>query len=572
MKYRILGWLLLLAIGSPLLTAWRVVGAQYAAPLHITVTSLRDTSSPSVLSPRDSALHVLNRLAYGPRPGEVDRVVAEGVMHWIDRQLTPRKIDDGALARRERDFRILDYDRGDLAGMYAEVQRERRERKVAANGAADTTVTPRDQTARRLAGQFQELAVVRAALSERQLYEVMVDFWTNHFNVYFGKGADRFLTPDYIERTIRPNAMGHFEDLLIATAESPAMLFYLDNWESVAPGSVPPAAMRVRARPLFGRRPNVFNFPPRDPAEQDSMRQRALQRAPQGINENYARELLELHTVGVDGGYTQQDVIAVARILTGWSIKRPQQGGDFEFHDWAHDGGEKQALGVRFPEGHGRDEGLRLLKMLASLPATMHHVSRKLCQRFVSDDPPDGCVDDAVAAWKRSNGDIREVVRAIVSGPDFWAPRNIRAKVKTPLEFVVSAVRAVAADPDTTPRLAQVVARLGEPLFQHVAPDGYPEMEAAWVNSGALLDRMNAAVALAAGKLPGVTVTLDSALGAAASPDDIVAVVDREILDGTMSENTKRVITRQLADITDPGQARVLAIGLALGGPEFQRQ
>jgi uncharacterized protein (DUF1800 family) len=571
MKYRILG-LLLLGIGSPVMPAWRVVGAQHAARLHITVTSLRDTSSPSVLSPRDSALHALNRLAYGPRPGEVDRVAAEGVMHWIDRQLTPGKIDDGALARRERDFRILDYDRGDLAGMYAEVQRERRERKLAANGAADTTVTPRDQTARRLAGQFQELAVVRAALSERQLYEVMVDFWTNHFNVYFGKGADRFLTPDYIERAIRPNAMGHFEDLLIATAESPAMLFYLDNWESVAPGSVPPAAMRVRARPLFGRRPNLFSFPPRDPAEQDSMRQRALQRAPQGINENYARELLELHTVGVDGGYTQQDVIAVARILTGWSIKRPQQGGDFEFHDWAHDGGEKQVLGVRFPEGHGRDEGLRLLKMLASLPATMHHVSWKLCQRFVNDDPPDGCVDDAVAAWKRSNGDIREVLRAIVSGPDFWAPRNIRAKVKTPLEFVVSAVRAVAADPDTTPRLAQVVARLGEPLFQHVAPDGYPEMEAAWVNSGALLDRMNAAVALAAGKLPGVTVTADSGLGVAASPDDIVAVVDREILDGIMSENTKRVITRQLADIANPEQARVLAIGLALGGPEFQRQ
>jgi len=572
MKYRILGCLLLLGIGSPPMAAWRVVGARHAALLHMTVTSLRDTSSPSALSPRDSALHALNRLAYGPRPGEVDRVAAEGVMHWIDRQLTPGKIDDGALARRERDFRILDYDRGDLAGMYAEVQRERRERKLAANGAADTMVTPRDQTARRLAGQFQELAVVRAALSERQLYEVMVDFWTNHFNVYFGKGADRFLTPDYIERTIRPNAMGHFEDLLIATAESPAMLFYLDNWESVAPGSVPPAAMRVRARPLFGRRPNLFSFPPRDPAEQDSMRQRAIQRAPQGINENYARELLELHTVGVDGGYTQQDVIAVARILTGWSIKRPQQGGDFEFHDWAHDGGEKQVLGVQFPEGHGRDEGIRLLKLLARLPATMHHVSWKLCQRFVSDDPPDGCVDDAVAAWKRSNGDIREVLRAIVSGPDFWAPRNIRAKVKTPLEFVVSAVRAVAADPDTTPRLAQVVARLGEPLFQHVAPDGYPEMEAAWVNSGALLDRMNAAVALAAGKLPGVIVTADSGLGAAASPDDIVAVVDREILDGTMSENTKRVITRQLADITDPEQARVLAIGLALGGPEFQRQ
>ena len=557
MKYRVLTCLLATVL------VWPIVGAQRAAPLHVVSVAL---------SPRDSAVHALNRLAYGPRPGEADRVAAEGVMHWIDRQLVPRKMDDGALARREHDFRILEYDRGDLAGMYAEVQRERRERKQTANQASDTTVTPREQTARRLAGQFQELAVVRAALSERQLYEVMVDFWTNHFNVYFAKGADRFLTPDYIEHTIRPKAMGKFEDLLIATAESPAMLFYLDNWESVAPGSVPPAAMRVRARPLFGRRPAVFGLPPRDPAEQDSMRQRALQRAPQGINENYARELLELHTLGVDGGYTQQDVIEVARIFTGWSIQRPQQGGNFEFHDWAHDTGEKQVLGIRFDGGHGQDEGVRLLKLLANLPATMHHVSWKLCQRFVNDDPPDGCVDDAVAAWKRSKGDIREVLRAIVSGPDFWAARNVRAKVKTPLEFVVSALRAVGADPDTTARLAQVVARLGEPLYLHVAPDGYPEMEAAWVNSGALLDRMNAGVALAAGKLPGVTVTPDSLLYAMASPDELIAAVDREILGGTMSGNTKQVIKRQLADIRDPQQARALAIGLALGGPEFQRQ
>src|SRR5438034_386239 len=172
-----------------------------------------------------------------------------------------------------------------------------------------------------------------------------------------------------------------------------------------------------------------------------------------------------LHTLGVDGGYTHQDVINVARIFTGWSIERPQQGGDFEFHDWAHDRGEKLVLGVRFEGGHDMDEGIRLLKLLANHPATMHHVSRKLCQRFVNDDPPDGCVDDAVAAWRRSSGDMRAVLRAIFHGPDFWAAANVRAKVKTPLEFVVSAARALAAEPDTSPRLAQVVARLGEPLY-----------------------------------------------------------------------------------------------------------
>src|SRR5437667_4038388 len=218
------------------------------------------------------------------------------------------------------------------------------------------------------------------------------------------------------------------------------------------------------------------------------------------------------------------------------------------------------------------DEGARLLKMLANHPATMHHVSRKLCQRFVNDEPPDGCVDDAVAAWRRSRGDLKEVLRAIFHGPDFWAPQNARTKVKTPLEFVASAVRAVGADPDTTPRLAQVVARLGEPLYLHVAPDGYPEREDAWVNSGALLDRMNAGVALAAGTLPGVTVSLDSLRPATGDAEQLILQVNDKILDGTMTENTKDVIRRQTSDIGDPVAARALAVGLAIGGPEFQRQ
>jgi len=521
-----------------------IVGAQHAAPLQ-------SPTPATALTPRDSAFHALNRLAYGPRPGEVPRVAAEGVMRWIDRQLSVDGIDDHGLAERERQFQVLEYDRGDLAAMYTAAQRERRERKLAA--APDTmadkdAASPIAQRGRRLAGEFADLAVVRAALSERQLYEIMVDFWTNHFNVYFAKGADRFLTPDYIEHTIRPRAMGKFADLLIATAKSPAMLFYLDNWESVAPGTSPPFPRSARRRGGQGVRP-----------------------MPKGINENYARELLELHTLGVDGGYTQQDVIDVARIFTGWSIERPQQGGDFEFHEWAHDRGDKQVLGVRFEGGHNMDEGIRLLKLLASDPATMHHVSRKLCQRFVSDDPPDGCVDDAVAAWKRSSGDMRDVLRAIFHGPDFWAAENVRAKVKTPLEFVVSAARAVDAQPDTSPRLAQVVARLGEPLYLHVAPDGYPERETAWVNSGALLDRMNAAVALAAGKLQGVTVALDSIVSAGGA-EELIGVVNEKILSGTMSENTKQVLRRELAGISDPMQARALAVGLAIGGPEFQRQ
>jgi uncharacterized protein (DUF1800 family) len=472
-------------------------------------------------------------------------------MRWIERQLAPEGLSDARLASREHDFRLLDLDREELALRYGDALRERREMQRERAASGDTARRPGPgpmREFRELGGQLQQLAVVRAALSERQLREVMVDFWTNHFNVFVGKGADRFLTPSYIEETIRPNALGRFEDLLVATAKSPAMLFYLDNAQSVAPGASPPFPLSAPRRGGQGVR------------------------QPRGINENYARELLELHTLGVDGGYTQQDVIAVARIFTGWGIARPQQGAGFEFREWAHDRGEKTVLGVRFPAGHGMDEGIRLLKLLAGQHATMHHVSQKLCARFVADEPPDGCVDAAVDAWHQSGGDIRAVLRAIVTAPDFWAPQAVRAKVKTPFEFVVSAVRATGAEPDETPRLAQVVARLGQPLYLQPAPTGYAETQADWVNSGALLARMNAAVALAAGRLPGVTANLDAVVPLTADRSQLTDLVNARVLAGTMTDHTRDVIRRQLADVGDPVMARALAVGLAIGGPEFQRQ
>src|SRR5438445_200071 len=371
----------------------------------------------------------------------------------------------------------------------------------------------------RLGSEFAHLAVVRATLSERQLYEVMVDFWTNHFNVYFAKGADRFPTTHYIQHTSRARAMGKFQDLLIATARSPAMLFYLDNWESVAPGTSPPFPLSARRRGGQGVRP-----------------------VPKGINENYARELLELHTLGVDGGYTQQDIIEVARIFTGWSIEPPDRGAGFVFRDWAHDRGTKRVFGLTFDDD-GKDEGIRLLKFLANQHATMHHVSAKLCARFVADEPPDGCIDAAVAAWQKSHGDIRAVLRAIFTSPDFWTPQAARSKVKTPLEFVVSALRATGIEPDTSPRFAQLVARLGEPLYQQPAPTGYAETEAHWVNSGALLARMNAAMAIA--KECSSVPMLDD-------QSQLVDTIDAKLLGGTMSAHTRSVILEQLTDITDP--------------------
>ncbi len=494
------------------------------------------------LTARDSAFHALNRLAYGARPGEADSVARVGVMRWIERQLDADHVPDPRLAAREREFKILDYGRADLAGRYRDAVRERQrlQREAAASGDSMRLrgAAPMREF-RELGGELQQLAIVRAALSERQLREVMVDFWTNHFNVFVGKGADRFLLPSYIEETIRPRALGNFEDLLIATARSPAMLFYLDNAQSVAPGSSRPFPLSAMRRGGQGVRSR-----------------------PTGINENYARELLELHTLGVDGGYTQQDVINVARIFTGWSIERPERGAGFAYHDWAHDQGDKVVLGQKF-KSDGEDEGVRLLKVLANEHATMHHVSAKLCARFVADEPPDGCIDAAVAAWQQSRGDIRTVLRAIFTSPDFWSAQAVRSKVKTPFEFVVSAVRASGVEPDDTPRLAQLVARLGEPLYQQPAPTGYAETEEHWVNSGALLARMNAAMMIAkdCATIPNID---DHA--------QLVDAIDQKLLAGTMSAHTKSVILEQLTDIKDPTQARTMAVGLALGGPDFQKQ
>jgi uncharacterized protein (DUF1800 family) len=504
---------------------------------------------PSDSVERARALHALNRLTFGPRAGDVDRVVALGVDRYIDQQLAAERIDDGLVERRLARFDVLRLSSEELARIYLEEQRARRQRQQAGgrDSAAEEPQMPQMPQgrqlprARRLAGELQQATMVRATLSERQLYEVMVDVWSNHFNVFMGKGADRFLVPDYIERTIRPHAMGKFEDLLVATARSPAMLFYLDNVQSVAPGSRPPG------------------------------RARAGERLPVGLNENYARELMELHTLGVDGGYTQQDVINVARILTGWSMTPPPRGARFVFHHWAHDRGAKIVLGRTFPAGRGQEEGLELLTLLARHPSTMRHVSAKLCARFLADDPPDGCIDAGVQAWERTGGEIREILRAIFRSNEFWTPAYRGAKVKTPLEFVVSAVRAVGGVPDSTLALAQLVGRLGQPLYLQPAPTGYPETQESWVNSGALLERLNVAMGLAAGRAPGVALNLEALIASWADAAQLAELVNRRILSGGASRNTLRVIQEQTASLA-PAQARMMAVGLALGSPEFQRQ
>ncbi len=518
-----------------------------------------------------NVLHLLNRLTFGPRQGDIERVQRLGFQRWLDYQLHPERVPDpvDTMVRREYAAAFMspadaysDFPPPNLAA-----RRERKADGTMMDVRPDSMEIARSQqNARRLGSDVVMAALTRHAESERQLEEVMTDFWFNHFNVFIGKNQDRWLTADYIERAIRPNALGNFETLLKAVAHHPAMLVYLDNFQSVAPGSQPPGA----ARRFMAQLP-----------------EQAQRQMPTGINENYGRELLELHTLGVDGGYTQQDVQNVARILTGWGIVGPGQLAapalarrfgqnrvpfTFEFHPWAHDTQQKVVLGVVFPAGHGQDEGEKLLAMLAHHPATARHIAHKLCERLVSDDSPDGCVDHAAATFLRTNGDIAAVVRAIVDSPDFWAETARRSKVKTPLEFVISAMRVTGAVPDTTARLGFILQQLGQPLFQEQVPTGYPERQEMWVNSGALLGRMNVAMGIASGRAPGLTVDLDQVVPLTANKDSLVSAVDAAILAGTGSPNTLRVIRQQIDDLNNPVNARAMAVGLALGSPEFQKQ
>lgn len=540
-----------------------LIGACLGAPL----------AAQAPMTPRDSAWHLLNRFAYGPTPGQVDQVAATGALSWLEQQLRVTEVDDPRLAEslRER-FAVLDKTPADMVALFTTAQQQA---AAAARTRAEPGMTPPAGTAPRQAPgrtdlrvlglEIPQLMLARAVESEHQVAEVMADFWFNHFNVFSGKGLVRAYLHSYVEDAIRPHALGRFEELLLATARHPAMLFYLDNAQSVAEGAVPPNMQRLQRAQRAARRPAAA-------ARADSLQRAMAQRMPTGVNENYARELLELHTLGVDGGYSQKDIEEVARIFTGWSIQRPGQGVGFVFNGWAHDRGAKSVLGESFPAGRGEDEGVRLLRWLAMHPATMHHVSAKLCARFVADDPPDGCVDDAVRAWRQSNGDIPTVVRAIAQSPDFWAPRHVGSKVKSPLEFVVSAVRALGGSVGQGPALSQAVTRLGQPIYGQSAPTGYPETQEDWVNSGALLGRMNMAMALATGRLAGTRGVRAAGETGSGSAGAIVEAINHQVFAGRLSPATRTVILSELADLQDPRLLRATALGLALGGPDFQRQ
>jgi len=412
--------------------------------------------------------------------------------------------------------------------------------------------------------ELVQAKLLRAIYSERQLQEVMTDFWFNHFNVFIGKGADRYLLTSYERDVIRPHAMGKFEDLLVATAQSPAMLFYLDNWLSVGPNSEIANGIPKRNRRRSRYRPPV-------------VKQAKGRRS--GLNENYGRELMELHTLGVNGGYTQKDVTEVARVFTGWTLKQPKQGG-FTFEERMHEPGDKIVLGHRI-KSNGEKEGREVLHLLARHPSTAKFICAKLATRFVSDNPSPALVDRMAQTFLKKKGDIGEVLKTLFHSPEFWAPDAYRAKVKTPLEFIVSAVRANGANVTDAMPLARQLQNMGMTLYGMQPPTGYSMKADAWVNSSALLGRMNFALTLTSGKLKGVQLDSDRTGNLPRDPQAALATLENTLLEGDVSQQTHDTIAKQLQDPQISGRKldgpvrppNVNTIeGLLLGSPEFQRR
>jgi uncharacterized protein (DUF1800 family) len=665
---------------------WRIWAAGVVAIgcLGVVVAAKTKPKDTPSSTEQQRAVQALDRLTFGPRPGDVEAVKAMGVDKWIDSQLHPEKISDDAAQARLAPYRTLQMSTRDIAvnfppnqllkaamegkvaipndpyrhGIYmagiARLQNKQEEKRDAAAqtsapssdamlksaSESDSANMQRKQEKREvrdqagtlialspdarmqqilamplleqsellkslqgprkaalLAGltpqqretvvalgnpqalvdyEVQSGKLVRAIYSDRQLEEVLTDFWFNHFNVYIGKGADRYLVTAYERDVIRPRVLGKFKDLLIATAQSPAMLFYLDNWQSEGPDSPAatgqaPQAKRAarRVNGPFWPRPGA-TYPQQPNAKQGQQKRR------NGLNENYARELMELHTLGVNGGYTQQDVTEVARVFTGWTLKDPREGGGFEFKERLHEPGTKTVLGHKIKE-NGEKEGLQVLDILAHHPSTAHFVSLKLAKRFVSDDPPPALVDEMAATFRKTDGDLREVMRTMLRSQYFWAPEVYRAKVKTPFEFVVSALRATDADVTETQPLLNTLNKMGMQIYGMQPPTGYSTSADAWVNSAALLDRMNFALALVNNRIGGVQFDQTKLLPNAASDDPYASQVRLEqlLLAGDISPQTHQTIEKEIGTVAPaaaPTPNSNTTVALLLGSPEFQRR
>jgi uncharacterized protein (DUF1800 family) len=577
------------------------------------------------LTGRQAAAHLLDRFTFGPRPGDVDSVLALGPDAWLDAQLAGDLSDpvlDSALAG----IASLGLSEEEIARTYP--QRATLVAQAIRDGVIERSDRALDRSELRkkllpyasrqgfrpekeLLDDMVQQKILRAVESRDQLREVMTDFWFNHFNVATTDNQARRHILGYERDAIRPNALGTFRSLLEASAKHPAMLFYLDNAQSSAADTAVTLVARAGGRGPGALRGRAV----RASAGADSV---AVARKPKrGINENYARELMELHTLGVDGGYTQRDVIEVARALTGWTVmpegaardrieqrlaKASSLGfvrqGEFLFRPDIHDAGAKQILGVSFPAGGGLDEGERVLDIVVAHPSTAHHIALKLAQRFVSDNPPASFVDRLARVYLDSHGDIRTLIRTIAESPEFWSPGAMRAKIKSPFELAVSAVRATDAHVESTRALARWIAQMGEPLYAYLAPTGYPDRAETWINSGALLTRMNFGLSLAANGIAGVRVDLPE-LNQGREPessDAALATYARLLMPERNLDETLRRLRPTLADPSVAGKIASAAgaapsgagmqrsdapakggelpfiVGMIVGSPEFQRR
>lgn len=551
------------------------------------------------LTEDEAILHALNRLGYGPRPGDIERVRQMGLAKWIDRQLRPDSIDDSALDERLTKYRTLSLSPAELLDRFPppdvaakragetlqqyneEMAAKRREAALSMQGGNSQDggmagqILAGIQGPNRIVAELSMAKMDRAIYSERQLEAVMEDFWFNHFNVFAGKAADRWVLTSYVNDTIRPRTLGKFQDLLLATAHSPAMLMYLDNWLSVDPAAFQQWRQDMELRQARARADFGFGAFPRPTA--GFAARKAQER---GLNENYGREVMELHTLGVNAGYTQQDVIEMAKCLTGWSIREPRRNPSFVFHPEFHAQGRKVVMGRTFRDG-GESDGEEALRMLANDPHTARFISLALARHFVADNPPPALVARMAEQYRATRGDIRSVLRVMIYSPEFWSREAYRAKVKTPFELIASAARTLGSDVNLSLPLAQWPARLGEPLFLCVPPTGYSDQAEAWVNTGALLNRMNFALALATNHVPGASVNLGELFGekAATAPDAALARSLELFLGSQASEQTRDALAARLpnpqlvqARLDEPRVNEALLSGLVLGSPEFQRR
>lgn len=667
LRVRLIAFLMVFAVCSP-------VSAVFASDAK---------AKPKPLTEKQKISHVLNRLGFGARPGDIEKVKALGLNKYIEQQLNAVGSDSPEAAARLKNLEVLNMETAEIfarypngAALLRQLEGRGAENRNASaqmpNAAMPGEETSDDERRARqqkireyyqkydlrppaqITQQMQASRIIRAVYSENQLHEAMVDFWLNHFNVYAGKAAVRWFIPSYERDVIRRNALGNFKELVKGTARHPAMLFYLDNFQSMSPNAQTGGNNRQNQRLRNALRSG--QIPPR---MRENLKKRGLtdeqieQRVKQaqangvkpqmpekpknrrGINENYARELMELHTLGVDGGYTQKDIVEVARSFTGWTIADPGgyrnaaandikgvenrrlnrlerqlgdseylESGEFYFNDKWHEKGEKTVLGNKIDEG-GMKDGLKVIDVLAAHPSTAKHIAKKLAVKFVSDNPSPELVTRVAQAFQKSEGDIKTTLRALFNDKEFFAPVNYRAKIKTPFELMVSSLRALDADVRTSPALAGLLNKMGEPLYGYIAPTGYPDTAEDWVNTGALLERMNFAVALTSNRIPQTKVNLKQY--EAPSKQEILNKAVGGILEGEISASTRAMMLKQLEKpLPEPKlaaeteetetplmngngrrgamgrQARMLApsgnadvfkvVGLILGSPDFQRQ